>query len=108
MYSFLCYAEAFEFNEDPFVYLFLFPFFFHYSGKRIHKDIAAVYVRLLCLFSSSSLVFFNVAKGLSILCASQETSSEFCCLCFLLYTVLMKYKQQNDSIFLRITEHDRL
>ena len=49
VYGFLCYAEAFEFNEVPFVYLFLFPFFFHYSGKWIHKDIAAVYVRLLCL-----------------------------------------------------------
>ena len=45
-YSFLCCAEAFKFNEVPFVY---FGFYFHYSGRWVIEDPAVTYVRVFCL-----------------------------------------------------------
>ena len=40
-YSFLCYAEAFNFNRVSFVYL---CFYFQYSGRWVIEDPAVVYV----------------------------------------------------------------
>ena len=40
-YSFLCCAEAFKFNEVPFVY---FCFDFQYSGRWVIEDPAVMYV----------------------------------------------------------------
>ena len=39
-YSFLCYAEAFNFNLVPFVY---FCFYFQYSGRWVIEDPAVMY-----------------------------------------------------------------
>ena len=42
VYSFLCYAKAFNFNYVLFVY---FCFYFHYSRRWMKKHIAVIYVK---------------------------------------------------------------
>ena len=52
--GFLCYAEAFKFNQILLVY---FCFYFHYSRRWIQKDIAAIYIReCSALFSPKSCI----------------------------------------------------
>ena len=42
-----------SFNYVPFVY---FCFYFHYSGRWVIEDLAVIYVRVFCLFSSRSFI----------------------------------------------------
>ena len=48
-YSFLCCAKAFKFNQAPLAY---FCFYFHYSRRWVIEDLALIYVRVFCMFSS--------------------------------------------------------
>ena len=41
LYSFLCCAKAFKFNQVPLIY---FGFYFHFCRRRIIKDLALIYV----------------------------------------------------------------
>jgi len=41
VYSFLCCAKAFKFNQVPLVY---FCFYFHYSRRWVIEDLALIYV----------------------------------------------------------------
>ena len=62
--GFLCYENAFKFNQIPFVY---FCFFFHYSGRRIQKNIAVIYVKecsdYIPIFSSKSFILSGLMFG---------------------------------------------
>ena len=52
-YSFLCCAEAFNFNWVPFVY---FCFYFQYSGRWVIEDPAVISETVLPMFSSRSFI----------------------------------------------------
>ena len=53
IYSFLCCAKAFKFNQFPFVY---FCFYFQNSGRWIIEDPAVIYVGMRPMYSSRSFI----------------------------------------------------
>ena len=55
VYSFLCWAKAFNFNWVPFVY-----FYFYYSGRWVKKDLAMMYVKECSKFSSKSFILSHL------------------------------------------------
>ena len=65
VYSFLCFAKAFKFNQVPFVY---FCFYFYYSRRWVIEDLVVIYFRG-CSATRASLVA-QMAKHLP---AMQET-----------------------------------
>ena len=54
LYSFLCWAKAFKYNQVPFVY---FWFYFPYSRRQVIEDLSVIVSkRVLPMFSSKSLI----------------------------------------------------
>ena len=59
VYSFLCCAKAFKFNQVPLVY---FCFYFHYSRRWVIEDLALIMSpSVLPMFSSKSFIVYGLA-----------------------------------------------
>ena len=97
-YCFLCWVKAFEFKQVPFV---CFPFYFHYSGRHIKKDITAIYVKV-CSAYVYECIYFNKCNIPFLVHIIQSLYNIICCLSFIHFFIVCFLSITFPALFISI------